>query len=153
MTKKDTRFSSTNQPKGRGKSTKTLILDMLREESLLELDSKSSKQDAEKAFFKHVALRATNFEDPNSGMCLNLLANKGWANVKPSNETVSFDFDQAAEPHIQAGQVMLAASSGIIPPDIANTFIQSIKAMVDIEEYVDLKARIEKLESALNGES
>jgi len=31
--------------------------------------------------------------------------------------------------------------------------IQSIKSMVDVEEYTDLKERIEKLEKALSGES
>ena len=48
-------------------------------------------------------------------------------------------------------QVMSAAAKGLIPPDIANTFIQSIKSMIDIEEYTDLKDRIEKIEAALNG--
>ena len=37
--------------------------------------------------------------------------------------------------------------------DTGNTFIQSIKAMIDIEEYTDLKDRIDKLEKALNGQS
>lgn len=148
--------SSTTLKKGdnlpaRGRSAKTLILEMFRENSLLELNGKSTKEEAEKAFLKHIATRAIDPEDSNSGMCLNLLANKGWPNLKSSNETVEFDFDREALPHIQAGQVMFAAANGLIPPDIANTFIQSIKAMIDIEEYIDLKARIEKLEKALSG--
>ena len=46
---------------------------------------------------------------------------------------------------------MSAAARGLIPPDIANTFIQSIKSMIDIEEYTSLKERIAKLEETLNG--
>tara|TARA_R110000851_G_C13069232_1_gene564723 strand:- start:1681 stop:2142 length:462 start_codon:yes stop_codon:yes gene_type:complete len=135
----------------RGRSAKTLILEMMREESLIELNPKSTKEQTEKAFLKHIAVRAFNSEDPNSGMCLSLLTNKGWPNLKPSNETVEFDFDKDALPHVQASQVMYAAANGFIPPDIANTFIQSIKAMIDIEEYTDLKERIIKLEETLNG--
>jgi len=138
---------------GRGRSAKTLILEMMREESLIDLTPKSSKEEAEKAFLKHIAVRAFDTEDNNSGMCLTLLSNKGWPNLKPSNETIHFDFDEDALPHIQAAQIMKGAACGQIPPDIANTFIQSIKAMIDIEEYTDLKTRIEKLEAALNGES
>ncbi|RKW71286.1 hypothetical protein, partial [Bacillus sp. L75] len=82
-----------------------------------------------------------------------LLADKGWASVKPSSEMINFNFDEDALPHIQAAQVMKAAAEGRIPPDIANTFIQSIKAMIDIEEYTDLKTRIENLEKVLAGES
>jgi len=137
----------------RGRSAKTLILEMMRDESLIDLDPNSTKEEAEKAFLKHIAKRAFNIEDANSGRCLTLLVNKGWPNIKPSNEAVEFEFDEEALPHKQAGQVMSAAASGVIPPDIANTFIQSIKAMIDIEEYTDLKDRIEKLEKALAGES
>ena len=137
----------------RGRSAKTLILEMMREESLIGLNDGSTKEQCEKAFLKHIASRAFNAEDPASGMCLTLLTNKGWPNLKPSNETVEFEFDKEALPHIQASQVMYAAANGFIPPDIANTFIQSIKAMIDIEEYTNLKDRIEKLEAALNGNS
>jgi len=136
----------------RGKAAKTLILEMLREESLLGLTKKATKEQTEKALLKHLAKKAFDKDDSNSGTCLTLLINKGWPNLKPSNESVHFDFDKDADPHLQASQVMFAAASGIIPPDIANTFIQSIKSMVDIEEYTDLKARIEKLEGLLNGE-
>ena len=140
MAKSSTSFNESNQPEERtprGKSAKTIILEALREESLMGLNENSTKDESEKAFFKHVAQRAVNPDDSNSGMCLNLLANKGWANLKPSNERVIFDFDKDSLPHIQASQVMLAASEGVIPPDIANTFIQSIKAMIDIEEYTN----------------
>ena len=151
-TSKTTLKPGDNLP-ARGRGNKQLILEMLREKGHLKLKKSSSKDESEKAFFNEIATAAFNIEDPNRGMCLSLLANKGWANLKPSNETVNFEFDKELLPHQQAAQVMDAASNGYLPPDIANTFIQSIKAMIDIEEYTNLKERIEKLEAALNGES
>ena len=60
---------------------------------------------------------------------------------------------QCQNPHIQAAHVLAAIAEGEIPSDIGNVFVQSIKAMIDIEEYTDLKERIIKLEETLNGES
>ena len=134
----------------RGKSKKNLILDMLKAKSMLSLTKESTNNEAEQAFFHHVAQSAFNLEDSNRGMCLKLLADKGWASVKPSSELIEFEFDEKALPHIQAAQVMNAASKGLIPPDIANTFIQSIKSMIDIEEFTNLKERIIALEKLIN---
>ena len=153
MAKSTTTLKKGDNLPARGRSTKTLILETLREKGHLKLRENSTKESAEKAFFNEVATAAFNLEDQNRGMCLKLLADKGWASVKPSNEMIFFDFDQDAPPHIQAAQVMKAAAQGLMPPDIANTFIQSIKAMIDIEEFTNLKERIEKLEAVLNGES
>jgi hypothetical protein len=36
-------------------------------------------------------------------------------------------------------------------PDIGTMFISSIKSMLEIEEYTELKARIDKIEAVLNG--
>ncbi|MGB0943127.1 MAG: hypothetical protein ACPGUE_12025 [Marinomonas sp.] len=155
MARSTTTITKENRDKipPRGRNNRTLILEAIKEESMIGLNKDSTREESEKAFFKHVATRAFNPEDNNSGMCLTLLANKGWANIKPSNEVVNFDFDDNDPPHIQASKVMKAASDGLIAPDIANTFIQSIKAMIDIEEYTSLKERIEKLEKALAGDS
>lgn len=155
MAKSSTTITKENRDRvpGRGRSNKTIILEAMREASLIGLKESSTKEQSETAFFKHVAKSAFNPEDPNCGMCLKLLADKGWASVKPSSEMVGFEFDEKAKPYIQATQVMAAAAKGLIPPDIANTFIQSIKSMLDIEEVTLLKERIEKLEAALNGES
>ena len=40
-------------------------------------------------------------------------------------------------------------ASGKIPSDIGNVFIQSIKSMIDIEEYTDLKERLISIEQSL----
>lgn len=153
MAKSPTTLKKGDNLPPRGRSNKTLIIEAIREASLIGLNEKSTNEQCEKAFFKHVAVSAFNLEDQNRGMCLKLLADKGWSSIKPTNDLVTFEFDEEARPYVQASQVMTAAAKGVIPTDIANTFIQSIKAMIDIEEYTDLKERIEKLEAALNGES
>ena len=134
----------------RGRSKKTLILEMLREESLLDLKPKSTDEDAEKAFFKHIAKSAFDHEDSNRGVCLNLLANKGWANLKPSNELIEFDFDVNAKPHIQASQAMNAAANGVIPPDLARVFVDGIASMLKIQEVTDFEERLAAIEKIQN---
>jgi len=149
MAKSTTTLKKGDNLPARGRSNRTLILEVLREKGHLSLTKKSTKEDAEKAFFDNVATTAFNLEDQNRSMCLKLLADKGWASVKPSSEMINFDFDIDAPPHIQAAQVMKAAAEGRVPPDIANTFVQSIKAMIDIEEFTNLKKRLEDIEKSL----
>ena len=139
--------------KPRGKSKKNVVLEALKAKGVLGLRANSTNEKAESAFFGEIVNTALNEEDNNRGMCLKLLADKGWASVKPSSERIFFEFDKDAAPHIQAAQVMDGMATGQIPPDIGNSFIQSIKAMIDIEEFTSLKDRIDKLEAALNGES
>ena len=137
----------------RGRSNKTLILEMFREKAHLDLTDKSTKSDAEKAFFHNVAITAFNLEDQNRGMCLKLLCDKGWASVKPSSEHVSFDFDEDADVYKQSAQILKAISTGHIPPDIGNSLIQSISTMMNIEVNTLIKDRIDKIEKVLLGES
>ena len=136
----------------RGRSNKTRILEALRKISLEGLTEDSTKDEAETAFFTHIAKRAM-LDEKESATLLKVLADKGWANVKPVYDSVSFEFDRDAKPCEQANQVIKAASSGEIPPDIAQVFITSIKAMIDIEEATDLKKRIEQLEEMLGAKS
>ena len=144
-----TSFSKTKQPtRGRGKSTKTVILDAIRECALDGLPTNAPKDKVEKAFFKHVAKEAFNPDGSNSSMCLKLLADKGWANLKPSNELVTFPFDPNAELHVQAGQVLNAVALGDLPSDIANNFINSISSMLKIQELTDFEERLRAIEDA-----
>lgn len=133
----------------RGRSNKTIILEAIRESSMLDLTDDSTKDDAEKAFFKHVATSAFNPEDKDRGMCLKLLSDKGWASLKPTSNMIEFDFDVDAEPHVQGAQILKGMADGKIPPDLAGVLIQSIKAMVDIEEFTNLKSRILALEKLI----
>ena len=144
-----TTFSKTKQPtRGRGKSTKTVILDAIRECALDGLPTNAPKDKVEKAFFKRIATEAFKVDGSNSSMCLKLLADKGWANLKPSNELVKFDFDPNADLHIQAGQVLNAVASGDLPSDIANNFINSISSMLKIQELTDFEERLKAIEDA-----
>ncbi len=137
----------------RGRANKTIILEAMREASMLELTEDSSKDDAEKAFFKMVLSAAITPDDPSRGMCIKLLADKGWASIKPASECVEFEFDHEADVHIQAAQLVKAISTGNLAPDIGNTLIQSIRAMMGIEADTIIKERVDKLEATLNGSS
>jgi len=130
----------------RGRSNKTLILEMLRENSHLELGEGSTKEQAEKAFFNHVAIRAFNAEDTNSGMCLKLLSDKGWASIKPTSDTINFSFTKDATPADQASEVLHALSIGEIAPDTAKDIVTMISSMLKIQEVTDLEDRIIEIE-------
>lgn len=146
-----TSFTKDKQPVNRtprGKSNKTIILAAIRAASVDGLATNAPKEKVEKAFFTHIAKSAFNLEDSNRGMCLKLLADKGWANLKPSNELVTFDFDPEADLHVQAGQVLGAVATGRLPSDIAGNFINSISSMLKIQELTDFEARLKAIEDA-----
>ena len=143
-------FSTENQPvRRRGKLFKTLLMDSLRENALIGLSENDSAEDAERAFIKEVAGRALG-NDSNSGMLLKELVGRSYPSLKPVMQCVEFDFDKTGSVSEQVGQIIEAASNNQIPPDVANLFVQTIKAAIDIEASVDLKARIEALETLLN---
>lgn len=137
------------KPRGRGK--RALILEAIKEASLMEATPESSNDDVEKLFFKHIAIQASNPGSDHFGMCLKILADKGWSSVKPSMDHVEFEFDESASPSAQAAQVMKAASKGDIAPDVAKMFIDSISSMLKIAEVTELQDRINALEAAMNG--
>ena len=145
-------FSSDNQPKGRGRSTKTLLFEAIREESLIGLKKDSTKEDAEKAYLTHIARRAFDSEDQASATLLSKLLDKTYSSIKATMPTYEFEFTPDAKPLDKVTQIMTASSEGQIPPDVAAIFVQCIKACVDIEEFTDLKERLEKLEAMINGE-
>lgn len=148
MSKENTQFSSDNQPKdrpGRGKGKKSLMLEAIRDVC-----------GSEHEFLKKVVdigLGDTKSEIAPNPTLLTLALNRIEPPVKAISPMVEFEFNKDLKPHEQAAQVLLAVSNGQIPPDIGQMFIGSIKSMIDIEEYTDLKERIEKLEAALNGEA
>lgn len=141
MPSKDTQFSSTNQPKGRGKGQKSLMLDAIR---------KVCKTEQE--FLQEVVRVSIGDMDndvaPNHTL-LTLVLNRIEPPLKATSPMVNFEFNEKAKPHEQAAQTLKAVSEGNLSPDIGNMFVQSIKAMIDIEEYTDLKERIEEIEKSL----
>lgn len=148
-------YTSENQPeerKPRGKGKKTLMLDAIKdtcgseEEFLRQVVSigvggltKISAPDEDEEY---------EYKQPNT-MLLNMVLNRIEPPLKATSPMVEFEFDSESKPHEQASQVLKAVSNGQLAPDIGQVFISSIKAMIDIEEYTDLKQRIESIEKSL----
>jgi len=143
-------FGDRDEVPKRGRSAKNILLDAIREESLIGLSEDSTKEDAEKAYLTHIAKRAFNPEDQASATLLSKLLDKTYSSIKATMPTFDFEFDQSSKPMEQASQIIQASSTGQIPPDVAAIFVQCIKHSVEIEEYTDLKERIEKLEAMIN---
>jgi hypothetical protein len=140
MAKTKTSFTTDKQPKGRkprGKSERTKILDAMARQAKTE-----------DGFYDELVTRAFNPDD-------NFTFKEILARMSPIPKAVSpvykFDLPKDAKPHEKADYVLTAIAEGDLPSDIGNICIQAIKAMIDIEEYTDLKERIEKIEVALNG--
>lgn len=124
----------------RGKGKKSLMLDAIR-------DVCGNEQD----FLKQVV--AIGLGDgkeslPNPAL-LTLVLNRIEPPLKAIAPLVDFEFKADDKPHKQAADVLNAMASGKIPSDIGNVFIQSIKSMIDIEEYTDLKERLISIEQSL----
>ena len=102
----------------------------------------------ENGFYDELVTRAFNPDD-------NFTFKEILARMSPIPKAVApvykFDLPKEAKPHEKADYVLTAISNGELPSDIGNICIQAIRAMIDIEEYTDLKERIEKIEKALNG--
>ena len=143
MAKADTKFSSTNQPKGRGKAKKSLMLEAIRSVC-------GSEQEFLNQVIK-VGLGDINNEVAPNPTLLTLVLNRIEPPLKAIAPMVEFEFNSDAKPHEQANQILNAVANSQIAPDIGQMFIASIKSMIDIEEYTDLKERITKLEETLNG--
>ena len=144
MAKADTKFSSTNQPKGRGKAKKSLMLEAIRSVC-------GSEQEFLNQVIK-VGLGDINNEVAPNPTLLTLVLNRIEPPLKAIAPMVEFEFNSDAKPHEQANQILNAVANSQIAPDIGQMFIASIKSMIDISEWTDLKERIESLEAALRGE-
>lgn len=148
MAKSSTTFSEGTQPdKRRGRSKRNLILEAIKDKSLLSVDSDSSNDECEKAFFGHILKRAVNPEDQNSAMLLKTVLDKGWSSVKSSMEPVKFELDKSQTLDGQAGQILSAISDGDLPPDVGVIMINAITNMLKIKEVTDLEDRIKALEA------
>jgi len=129
----------------RGKGKKSLMLEAIR-----------AVCKTEQAFLEQVVTiglgDVLNEVAPNPTL-LTLALNRIEPPLKAISPMVEFDFEPDSKPHEQAAQVLKAVSNSNIAPDIGQMLISSIKNTIEIEEYTDLKERIEKLEKALSGES
>ena len=142
-------FNSEREVKKRGKSFKTKLFDSIKKNALIGMTENSKLEEVEEAYLNHFAQRAFDNSDSSSGMLLKTLVDKSYPSIKPIMPNVDFEFDKSSKPMEQANQIITAASSGQIPADIAVIFVQCIKNCIEIEEYTDLKERIEKIEESL----
>ena len=123
----------TMKPRGKGK--RTLIEDAFKKEKVTE-----------EKFWQHAVNLALDNKHSQSGHYFKLIAERLYPVAKSTLPTVDFEFDEKASPAEQAKQITRAASKGEIPIDIAALFLSNIKAAVAVEEFTDLKKRIEELE-------
>ena len=119
---------------GRGKSQRTKILDAMKR------DGKD-----EDGFYDLLISKAFDKED-------NFTFKELLIRISPIPKSVSpmveFEFDETTTPHIQATQVLAAISSGKIPSDIGQIFINSISSMLKIQELTDFEERLKAIEDA-----
>lgn len=134
----------------RGKAKKTLMIDAIRavcdggEEEFLQKVvaiglggwTKPDKKDEEPIF-----------QQPNQ-VLLSLALNRIEPPLKPVSPMVDFAFDPKSKPHEQATQVLSAAADGVISPDVAKMFIESIATMLKIQEITDFEDRLKAIEDA-----
>ncbi len=130
-------FTSDKQPKKRkvrGKSERSKWVEALKRNNHSEDD-----------FYDAVVIEAMLEKSP---MALNEILKR----VSPITKAVApmIEFKLTADlPHEKASQILDGISQGQIPPDIGSMLITSIKSTVDIEEFTDLRGRIEELERKL----
>lgn len=138
---KSTRFSSTRQPskerRPHGKLKRTLILEAIKEKSLLDLPKDASIDDAEKAYFGFLAEAAFNPTSDTaivSNTALNVLSKKGWPDAKATVQEVQFEHDKDATPIQKCNDILEAISRGELPPDVGQGLIATIVSMAKLEE-------------------
>lgn len=137
----------------RGKGSKTLILESIKERALLELGEGSTKQDAEKAVFGFLAEAAFNPTPDTavvSNTSLSMLMKKGWPDVKATMPLCEFDFDPKGTPVDKATDILSAVSNGELPADMGLSLISAMASVLKIEEVTELKDRLDKIEEAIN---
>jgi len=142
MATSSTTFSKDTQPKrGRGKSERTKIL-----EAMGRMDDPKTQDD----FYDLLAKRAF---DPEDTFTFKELLNRLSPIPKATSPLVQFEFDETATSHIQAKQVIKAMADGLIPSDLGKLFVDSIQAMLKIQEVTDIDDRLKAIEElAKNGE-
>jgi hypothetical protein len=137
----------------RGKAFKTLLLEVIKDESMLSLGKGATKEEANRAFIHHIAKRAFNEADPNSAMLLKELITKSYPSLKPTLDTFKFVFPSDGTDTQKALSILESIAEGNLPPDVGQLIVSVIKDSSVIEANTDLKERIEQLEAILNDKS
>lgn len=139
-------------PRGRGKFS--VLLEVIKEASMIGLTPKSTQEDAQKAFLLHLAQRALNPEDMVSGQLLNSLVNRCFPPIKSVMPEYDVGIDDNDSIDDIAEKILRAAGGGCIPPDAAAILMGVLKDKAIINEKGELMRRIEELEDRIkNGGS
>lgn len=144
------KFTSDYQPAKRGQDKRTMILDAIKQASVLTLPDKAEKADIERAFFARIAKIALDDEHKDSGLCKQALLDRGWAKAKPEATMVLFDFNPDATSSEQALSIIESASQGLISVEDAGRLIGMIKDSIAIHESTELADRLTELEKSLS---
>jgi len=133
----------------RGKAFKTLLLESIKEGSLLGVSHNDTKEKVEQAYVNHIAARAFDAKDPQSATLLKELLSKSYPGLKSTMPNIEFDLPKDSTPIQKANAILEAVSSGVIAPDVGALLIQAAKYTIDIEMGTEMKDRIEKIEESL----
>ncbi|MGL5293291.1 MAG: hypothetical protein ACRC9V_05940 [Aeromonas sp.] len=133
----------------RGRSKFSLLMEVIKESSMLELTPKATQEDAQKAFMKHVASRALKPSDPVSGQLLSSLINRCFPAIKPVMPECDLGFSDGDSIDDMAAKIVSAAGSGTVSPDVAAALMGLLKDKAIINEKGELMRRLEELEKRI----
>ena len=133
----------------RGRSKFSLLMDVIKESSMLDLTPKATQEEAQKAFMKHVASRAFDPSDPVSGQLLSSLINRCFPAIKPVMPECDLGFVDGDSIDDMAAKIVTAAGGGAISPDVAAALMGLLKDKAIINEKGELMRRLEELEERI----
>lgn len=147
-----TKESRKNMPP-RGRSKFSVLLEVIKEESMIGLNPKATQEEAQKAFLRHVAERALNPDDMVSGQLLNSLINRCFPSIKPVMPECDVGIEDGDSIDVMAEKIVSAAGSGAVSPDVASMLMGLLKDKAIINEKSDIIKRLEALEGKGVGSS
>lgn len=129
----------------RGKGKKSLMLEAIRSVC-------GTEQDFLKKVIK-IGLGDPLVELAPNPTLLTLVLGRIEPPLKSVSPMVEFEFDTTLSPHEKADQILTAIADGKLAPDIGQMIINSIQAMLKIQEITDIDERLKTIEElANNGE-
>jgi len=143
---------SRKKMKGRGKERRTIILEAMRDSNSFGALESDTVAEVENKYWKHICDISVDKDHPDRQMFAKVISDKVAPNFKPSLERVKFDLDTTKSSSEQSEQILKAIASGEVPADVGKMLIEAIASIVKIDEYTELKDRIDNLEGVLNGE-
>lgn len=157
MSKKKNQTSMTPEtrknmpPRGRGKFS--MLLEVIKEDSLIGLTPEDTQEEAQKRFLLHVARRAFDAEDQVSGSLLNSLISRCLPAIKPVMPECDIGFDDGDSLDAMASKILSAAGGGRITPDTGAVLMTLLKDKATINQKGEIIERLEQLEKVIRERS